>query len=115
MATSLPQQKTTHGCPECGTPLVGKYCHRCGEKLPDPHDLALRHFVQHGLDELTHFDSKIFRTRGFHTVRRTISDFVHRIVKATIVQLSTVVDIRSQPAYGRSRASILPLFSDSLN
>ena len=49
-------------CPECETPLVGKYCHACGEKLPDSHDLSIKHFIEHGVHELTHFDSKIFRT-----------------------------------------------------
>jgi hypothetical protein len=61
-ATSLPQQETSHNCPECAAPLVGEYCHRCGEKLPDAHDLTMKHFLHHGLHELTHFDSKIFRT-----------------------------------------------------
>jgi hypothetical protein len=61
-ATSLPHQETPQNCPECAAPLVGQYCHRCGEKLPDAHDLTLKHFLHHGLHELTHFDSKIFRT-----------------------------------------------------
>jgi uncharacterized protein DUF3667 len=61
-ATSLPQQEKSHICPECAAPLAGGYCHRCGEKLPDAHDLTMKHFIHHGLDELTHFDSKIFRT-----------------------------------------------------
>ena len=61
-ATSLPHQEKPNNCPECATPLVGEYCHRCGEKLPDAHDLTLKHFLHHGLHELTHFDSKIFRT-----------------------------------------------------
>ena len=60
--TSLPPQEEPQNCPECAAPLVGEYCHRCGEKLPDAHDLTLKHFLHHGLDELTHFDSKIFRT-----------------------------------------------------
>jgi Protein of unknown function (DUF3667) len=55
-------QPTLQNCPECETPLTGKYCHECGEKPPDAHDLTLKHFFQHGLHELTHFDSKIFRT-----------------------------------------------------
>jgi hypothetical protein len=60
--TSLPQQETSHNCPECAAPLVGEYCHRCGEKFPNAHDLTMKHFLHHGLHELTHFDSKIFRT-----------------------------------------------------
>ena len=60
--TSLPPQEESHNCPECAAPLMGEYCHRCGEKLPDVHDLTLKHFLHHGVDELTHFDSKIFRT-----------------------------------------------------
>lgn len=60
--TSLPHQETSQSCPECATPLVGEYCHHCGEKLPDAHDLTMKHFLHHGLHELTHFDSKIFRT-----------------------------------------------------
>ena len=49
-------------CPECNTLLTGKYCHECGEKPPDAHDLTLKHFFHHGLHEFTHLDSKIFRT-----------------------------------------------------
>lgn len=60
--TSSPQQEGSHNCQECGTPLAGEYCHHCGEKLPDAHDLTMKHFLHHGLHELTHFDSKIFRT-----------------------------------------------------
>jgi len=55
-------QKEQSACPECSTLLVGGYCHQCGAKLPDEHDLALKHFLHDGLDELTHLDSKIFRT-----------------------------------------------------
>jgi uncharacterized protein DUF3667 len=62
--TSLTPEEKPRNCPECATPLVGEYCHRCGEKLPDAHDLTMKHFLHHGLHELTHFDSKIFRTVG---------------------------------------------------
>jgi uncharacterized protein DUF3667 len=59
---SLPPQEGSQNCPECAAPLVDEYCHHCGEKLPDAHDLTMKHFLHHGLHELTHFDSKIFRT-----------------------------------------------------
>jgi hypothetical protein len=60
-APSLHEQPK-HNCPECGTPLVGRYCHECGEKPSSAHELTLKHFLHHGLHELTHIDSKIFRT-----------------------------------------------------
>ncbi len=56
------QAEGPRNCPECGTHLIGQYCHQCGEKPPGPHDLQLKHFFQHGFHELTHLDSTIFRT-----------------------------------------------------
>lgn len=55
-------QPAVQSCPECKTPLAGKYCHECGEKPPGSHDLSLKYFIGHGIHELTHLDSTIFRT-----------------------------------------------------
>ncbi len=49
-------------CPNCEEELVGEYCHRCGQQAITPHQYALGHFLQHALHDLTHFDSKIFRS-----------------------------------------------------
>lgn len=62
MSASVSSDAIPANCIECGTPLAGSYCHQCGEKFPDPHDLTLKHFFHHGFHELTHLDSKIFRT-----------------------------------------------------
>src|SRR5262249_11950902 len=70
VASTVLAEDKSQNCPECTTPLMGKYCHQCGEKLPSPHDLTLKHFLHHGFHELTHLDSKIFRTLRtllFHT------------------------------------------------
>lgn len=53
---------TTTRCPNCEEELAGGYCHRCGQKAITPHHYQLGHFLKHALHELTHFDSKIFRS-----------------------------------------------------
>ena len=49
-------------CRKCGATVVGAFCSHCGEKRLDPHDLSLGHFVHHSLHDLTHFDTKLFRS-----------------------------------------------------
>lgn len=50
-------------CASCGTPLTGRYCAQCGEKVVDPGTQTVRHFVVHTLtDELAHLDGKFWRT-----------------------------------------------------
>ncbi|HEY2389689.1 MAG TPA: DUF3667 domain-containing protein [Candidatus Angelobacter sp.] len=52
-------------CADCGAPLYGPFCSRCGEHVIDRHSLTLWHFLKHNLlHELSHVDGKIFRT--FH-------------------------------------------------
>ena len=49
-------------CPNCETSLAGEYCQRCGQQAFTPHHFALSHFLRHAVHDLTHFDSKIFRS-----------------------------------------------------
>lgn len=50
-------------CVTCKTALQGKYCHQCGEKMPNPHhDFAISEFIENTIDGFTHFDLKILRT-----------------------------------------------------
>jgi Protein of unknown function (DUF3667) len=47
-------------CLSCGEQLRGHYCHHCGEKVIDPkHDYSIWHFIEHTVDDFTHFDLKI--------------------------------------------------------
>jgi len=48
-------------CASCGTILAGPYCYTCGEKRLHRHDYALRHFLEHNVDTLTHFDLRVLR------------------------------------------------------
>jgi hypothetical protein len=56
-------------CRGCGTGLGGKFCHNCGEKQFQAHDLAFRHFALHVLHELTHLDAKVLATVRYLFVR----------------------------------------------
>lgn len=50
-------------CPECGTALVGDFCHGCGEKRPEARELSVRHFFTEAAQELTSVEhSKLFYT-----------------------------------------------------
>lgn len=50
-------------CVNCGTPLHGEFCHRCGEKRPHPeHDFSIKEFAEQTVDGFTHFDGKFFGT-----------------------------------------------------
>jgi hypothetical protein len=45
-------------CLNCGAPLAGAYCSRCGQKVARP-DLTLAGFLHETTHELTHWDGKI--------------------------------------------------------
>jgi len=50
-------------CLTCGAVLQGKYCHQCGQKKVDHHELSVKHFFGHLVHEITHLDSnKIWNT-----------------------------------------------------
>lgn len=50
-------------CPNCGEPLSGRYCHRCGAKMVERDELTLRHFTKEVVGELFDIEhSKLFRT-----------------------------------------------------
>ncbi|HYP26459.1 MAG TPA: DUF3667 domain-containing protein [Blastocatellia bacterium] len=58
-------ESTSQGgaCLTCGSVLHGRYCHQCGQKRVDHHELSVKHFFGHFVHEITHLDSnKILRT-----------------------------------------------------
>lgn len=63
------QEEKSKGSPEvcinCSAPLLGKFCHQCGEKKIVPAtDFSIKKFLEQTVDGLTHFDSKFLRSFG---------------------------------------------------
>ena len=56
----LSQRKETN-CLNCGTEVIGKYCHNCGQENTEPEE-SFWHLVSHFFNDFTHFDGKFFST-----------------------------------------------------
>lgn len=54
----LPERKEKN-CLNCGTNVVGKYCHECGQENVEPKETAWQ-LISHFFSDITHFDGKFF-------------------------------------------------------
>ncbi|MGZ4049723.1 MAG: DUF3667 domain-containing protein [Bacteroidia bacterium] len=54
----LPQRKEKN-CLNCGTTVIGKYCHICGQENIEPKE-SVWHLISHFFNDITHFDGKFF-------------------------------------------------------
>lgn len=54
----LPQRKEKN-CLNCGTTVIGKYCHVCGQENMEPKE-SVWHLISHFFSDITHFDGKVF-------------------------------------------------------
>jgi hypothetical protein len=68
-------------CENCGAAVTGRYCSACGQRLEPPVH-SLWHFTQLAIEDLTHADSRLWRTlaallfkpadaRAHHRLQRT--------------------------------------------
>jgi hypothetical protein len=55
-------------CQNCGAPLDGEYCSRCGQRH-EPHVHTLGHFASEAFESVTHADSRLWRTIGYLLVK----------------------------------------------
>lgn len=60
-ATSLATAPPQELCANCGAPVTGRYCGACGQRLEPPLH-TLWHFMSVAAEDLTHADSRIWRT-----------------------------------------------------
>jgi hypothetical protein len=56
----LPQRREKD-CLNCGTTVIGKYCHKCGQENIEPKE-SLWQLISHFFNDITHFDGKFFST-----------------------------------------------------
>ena len=56
----LPERKEK-ACLNCGTTLTDRYCQHCGQENLEPKE-SFWHLLKHFLEDLTHFDGKLFST-----------------------------------------------------
>jgi hypothetical protein len=54
----LPERKEKN-CLNCGTVVIGKYCHICGQENIEPKE-TVWHLLSHFFSGITHFDGKVF-------------------------------------------------------
>lgn len=51
-------------CPNCDTPLQGRYCHACGQKRIEPEERRLSWFVRKLVKEVTMVDGRLLGSLG---------------------------------------------------
>jgi hypothetical protein len=61
LATALIGRTRGRTCRNCNAPLASDYCHECGQR-DDPHIHSLWHFMREATENLTHADSRLWRT-----------------------------------------------------
>jgi hypothetical protein len=63
LPAAQPQAAATARCENCGAAVAEKYCGVCGQRVEPPVH-SLRHFAQVAAEDLTHADSRLWRTLG---------------------------------------------------
>jgi hypothetical protein len=61
--TTAPAAPATTHCQNCGNAVTQRYCGGCGQRLDSPVH-SLWHFTQLATEDLTHADSRLWRTLG---------------------------------------------------
>lgn len=70
MSSSTPAEPATSTgagaalCPNCGAPRAGKYCSQCGQRHHEQPIHHFWHFASEAAEDLTHADSRLWRTVG---------------------------------------------------
>jgi len=120
-------------CDNCGAPVSGRYCSDCGQRL-EPAVHSLWHFTKLATEDLTHADSRLWRTLGallfrpgyltreflggrraryLPPVRLYLVISVIFFLWASARQPMRVIDIKA-PEHGAPTATVTPLEDEAL-
>jgi len=55
------KERADKTCLNCGTEVVGRYCHKCGQENIEIKENFLS-LIRHFIEDITHFDGKFFKT-----------------------------------------------------
>lgn len=55
------RQRKENNCLNCGVTVLGRFCQNCGQENVEPKE-TVWHFLNHFLNDITHFDGKFFTT-----------------------------------------------------
>lgn len=55
------RQRKEKNCLNCGTTVIGMYCHNCGQENIEPEE-SFWHLITHFFEDITHFDGNFFTT-----------------------------------------------------
>ena len=98
--SAVPAPATLPAAPACAnwsTLLAGPYCYACGEKSLHRHDYALKHFLEHTVSAVTHFDLRVLRNLWCQGRRPDFlaAEWLHgrRVRHAPPVQLFLVINL----------------------
>lgn len=53
------RQRKEKNCLNCGTEVIGRFCHNCGQENVEPKE-SIWHLISHFFQDITHFDGKFF-------------------------------------------------------
>lgn len=82
-------------CANCGEPLQGAFCHRCGQSAHDP-VRSFGHAVEEVFESFWHLDGRIFRTlRALLAPGRLALDYLagHRVAYVAPLRLFVVLSV----------------------
>lgn len=62
------RERKEKNCLNCGTEVIGKFCHKCGQENVEPKE-SVWYLINHFINDVTHFDGKFFSSLKYLITR----------------------------------------------